>query len=127
MRDAHQAANTVTSKSRVIYVSPRRSLSQRTQSKASRLLEEPLRIPWLLRQPMSVMYLAAINRSIKLRPDSHSSIHLAETAVMIIISAVVDPVEMVALVILSPIDVSQTDSAKKLTPTMSAQTLTLAF
>lgn len=34
---------------------------------------------------------------------------------------------MVALVILSPIDVSQTDSAKKLTPTMSAQTLTLAF
>ena len=106
----------------MIFASLKKSLSPRTQSRVNRLPVELPRIQLLWRPLMSVMSLEAINRSIKLRPDSPLSTRSAETAVMISDREIA----MGTSVAPSQTDASLTDSASRLTETTCAHTLKVA-
>lgn len=95
-RVAPLETSTVTSKSRVTFVFPKKSLSLKIQWNKSKQLGELQRIQWLLKPQMSVMSAMVINSTTSWTPDRVDSEALMDSLAMM---TLVIPSQRVAITI----------------------------
>lgn len=95
-RVAPLETSTVTSKSRVTFVFPKKLLSLKIQWNKSKQLGELQRIPWLLKPQMSVMSAMVINSTTSWTPDRVDSEALMDSLAMM---TLVIPSQRVAITI----------------------------